>query len=221
MNFVDVNDQLANVAQIVRKCPTVTLRRAYVRALRDWCMQTQWLRTNVAGVTVADQAQYSLGTDPNLDIIGIYAMQASQVLGGRRQYWVLPPSDSGFWNANIVPGRPTRYCYVPEDQFALFPTPNDVFDLTITTILQPKDGVVNIPQAPLLKYSNDIEAGALAYLLKIPGMPWSNPGDAAGYAREFKSGISNGKAEAQRQYNTGAQRAKPRAFVVGYRNGYF
>lgn len=221
MNFVDVFDQLANVAQIVRKCPTVTLRRAYVRALRDWCMQTQWLRTNVAGVTVADQAQYTLGNDPNLDIIGIYAMQASQVLGGTRQYWTLPPGDSGFWNANVVAGQPVRYCYVPEDQFALNPTPNAVFDLTITVILQPKDGTVNVPEAPLLKYSNDIEAGALAYLLNIPGMPWSNPQAAAMYAREFKSGISNGKAEVQRQYNTGAQRAKPRAFVVGSSYGRF
>jgi hypothetical protein len=214
MNFVDVNDQLANVAQIVRKCPTVTLRRAYVRALREWCQQTQWLRTNVIGATVAEQAQYSLGNDANLDIIGIYAMQASQVRGNTRQYWTLPPTDSGFWNANVVPGQPVRYCYVPEDQFALNPTPNDVFDLTITTILQPKDGSVNIPEAPLLKYSNEIEAGALAYLLMIPGMPWSNPTIAQGYSREFRSGISNGKAEAQRQFNIGAQRAKPRRFFA-------
>lgn len=215
MNMVDVNGQLANIAQIARKCPTATLRRAYVRALREWCQQTQWLRTNVVGATAPNEAQYSLGSDPDLDIVAIFAMQGTVVpAGGNIQKWPLAASNSGGWNPNLQPERPTQYAYIPEGQFALYPVPNAVYTLGITLILQPKEQAVNVPAAPLVKYSNEIEAGALAYLLMVPGMPWSQPNLAAGYDKKFSAGISNGKAEAQRQFNTGSQRAQPRQFIV-------
>lgn len=207
----DVFDYLANVAQIVRKCPTPTLRHAYVRAMRDWCRQTQWLRTNVLGVTVADVAQYALGNDPHLDIVGIFSMSATWTpAGGNPQTWNLPPSDSGMWNRNVSTGQPNIYSYVPEAQFALYPTPNDVFNLAITVILAPKEGAVNVPMAPLQKYSTVFEAGALAYLYELPGMPWTDRQMALVKAKAFQAGIANGKADAQRNYQTGAQRATPR-----------
>ena len=214
MNLVNVNDQLANVAQILRKCPTVTLRRAYVRALRDWCSQTQWLRMNVPGASQADVKHYTLGDDPQLEIVGIFAMKGSHVIAGKTQSWPIVPTDSGDWFPDARPGRPTRYAYIPEGQFALNVTPDKTYDLLITVILQPKDDAVNIPESPLLKYSNEIEAGALAYLFDISGQPWTSPINSVKYGKQFASGISNGKAEAQRKFNTGAQRARPRRFII-------
>jgi len=221
MNLVNVNDYLANVAQIARKCPTNTLRHAYMRAFREWCQQTQWLKTNVPGSTVVGQQQYTLGNDPNLDIIGIYALQATFTpAGGAPQTWGLAPTDSNTWNPNVAPSpQPNQYQYVPEAQFAIWPTPSTVIALVATVIITPKEDAVNIPQAPLQKYSNDIEAGALAYLLMLPGQPWSNPAAAQVYKREFQSGISNGKAEVQRGYNTGPGRARPRMIVTPRNSG--
>lgn len=216
MNFVNVFDQLANVALIARKCPSTTLRRAYVMALRDWCAQTQWLRENVTGSTVVGQQQYSLGDDPYIEIIGIAAMSGTDnSTPSSPQAFILRPSDSGAWPPNAARGRPTRYTYLPEAQFALWQPPDQVYGLTVTAIVQPKAEVGQIPEAPLLKYSSYLEAGALAYLLKIPGQPWTNLGEADKYDRFYRSGISNGKAEVQRNFNTGAQRVQPRAFVVG------
>ena len=221
--MVDVNDYLANVAQVARKCPTVTLRHAYMRAFREWCQQTQWLRTNIPGVTTENIAQYSLGDDPQLDIIGIFAMSASLPTGAAAagpSIWYLPPGDSSNWNPNVQPEQPTRYCYIPEAQFALYPTPDQAYNLTITVILTPNEAAVNVPLAPLIKYSNDIEAGALEYLLALPGQPWTDKPMSMMKGKEFRAGISNGKAEAQRSYNTGAQRARPRGFGGGFNNRY-
>ena len=50
--FVNVFDQLATIAVNVRKAPSTTLRRMYVKAFRDWCAETQWLRQTVTGATV-------------------------------------------------------------------------------------------------------------------------------------------------------------------------
>lgn len=213
MNFVDVFDQLPNVAQIARKCPTPVLRRAYVTAMREWCMQTQWLRLAIPGATVADTALYSLGSDTFLEIVGVYAMSASTTTGNI-QTWPVGPSDSGGWNPQIANNTPLRYAYVPEGQIALNPTPNAVYSIVTTAIVQPKEGVTQIPAAPLVKYSTVFEAGALKYLLAMKDTPWFNPNEAVSHAREFRAGISNGKAEVQRNFNTGSQRVRPRGFIV-------
>jgi hypothetical protein len=211
VNFVSVNDQLVNIAQIVRKAPNITLRRAYVRAMREWCQQTQWLRMTVLGATMASIKDYSLGTDANLDLIGIRAMSGVQ----NGTTWGMSPTDSSQWNPNSTPAFPRQYCYVPEGNFALEPTPDQVYTLTISVIVTPKETATQVPADPLVKYSNDIESGALAYLLNIPGQPWTDEAAAARYMREFTSGIANGKAEVQRSYNTGSQRVRPRPFLTG------
>lgn len=226
MNFVDVFDYLANVAQVVRGCPTPTLQHAYMRAFREWCQQTQWLKTNIQGQLIQGTQgeptgrQYSLGSDPYLDIIGIYAMQGSTGVPGTPpgiQYWDLLPSNSAVWDPNQQPSLPVTYQYIPEGQFAVNPLPQQDYQVNVTVILTPKENAVMVPESPLIKYSNDIEAGALEYLLALPGQPWTDKAFGQIKGREFRSGISNGKAEVQRAYNTGAQRTVPRTFGGGNR----
>lgn len=211
-NFVDVFGQLQNVAQIARKCPTPVLRRAYVTAMRDWCFQTQWLRVTIPGATVANTPQYNLGSDPLIEIVAVFAMSGQLNNGTPPSQWPMGPSDPTTWNPAIGPTQPQVYAYIPEGQIALYPTPDQVYNIVTTAIVQPKEGVTDIPEAPLRKYSTTFEAGALAYLLAMKDTVWSNPAEAARQARIYGSGISNGKAEVQRSYNTGSQRATPRPF---------
>lgn len=220
MDFVNVNDQLTNIAQIARRCPGPTLRRAYTRALREWCQQTQWLRVSLPGQTAVGVPVYNMGDDLNLDIIGLRAVSLTQVIGTQPQTRGLSPSDSSLWNPNIPQGVPRRYQYVPEGKVALNPTPNAVFTFVMSMIVTPKESMAidaQVPAAPLVKYSNDIESGALAYLLAIDGQPWTNLGMAASYAKDFKAAIANGKAEVQRAYNTGSQRVRTGPFVTAGR----
>lgn len=213
MNMVSADDQLVNIAQICQKTPTITLRRAFVRAMREWCQQSLWLRESVAGATAANTRLYNLGTDPYLDIVSIAAMQGSQSPAVGIQYWPITASDPTLWDPNLPAGQPVRYAYVPEGQFAVDPLPLQAYSLLVTINVQPKEGAAMIPSSPLVKYSNEIEAGALAYLLNIPGQKWTNPQMAELYARKFQAGIANAKAEVQRGYNTGSVRARPRNFV--------
>jgi hypothetical protein len=213
MQLVDAFDQLANLAQICQKAPTISLRRAYVNAMRDWCQQSRWLRETVVGATAADVRLYSLGSDPYLDIVGVVAMQGSQSVTTGTQYWSIVQSDPTLWNPNSSSSQPMRYAYIPEGQFAVDPLPRRACDLAVTVVAQPREGAVRIPEAPIAKYGSVFEAGALAYLLNIPGQKWSSPVLAQAYAREFRSGIANAKAEVQRGFNGGSLRARTRAFV--------
>ena len=214
MEFVNVFDQLANVAQIVRRAPNITLSRAYVRAYRDFCSQTMWLRINVPGATVAGVRQYNLGSDPLLEIIGVRAVQGSWTPAQTEQSWGLSAADPTQWDPNMRPGQPTRYAYIPHGQIAVDPVPKQVYQLLVSAVVQPKtETVAQIPSECLSKYSNEIEAGALAYLLTIPGQPWYNPQLAQVYKREFQSAVANAKSDVQRNFQMGSQRVRPRGFV--------
>lgn len=213
MNFVDTRDQLVNIAQIVRRCPTITLMRAFTKAYRDWAGQTQYIRQAIPGETTPNVREYSLGSDPYQDIVGIFAMQGSILNGSTMQYFPIVPCDASYFNPNVNPQQPQRYAYVPQAQFALDPLPDVVYNLLVTAIMQPKEGAISIPETGLIKYRSGIESGALAYLHSVPGQPWSNPALAEVRRREFQSSVNNARADVQRGFNTGSVRAQPRAFV--------
>ncbi len=214
MNYVDINDQVADIAQIVRRCPTITLARALGRAYRDWAGQTHYLMVAISGSTTADTVQYDLGSDPYLDIIAVRAVRMSETVNGRTQYRNLTPSDSTTWNSNADSASPARYAYVPEGQIALDPTPDAVYGLTVTAIVQPKEGAGRVPEEGLLKWRSGIEAGALAYLHSIPGMAWTDLRAQALRQAEFKACVSNARAAVQRAFNTGTTVARPRQILV-------
>ena len=146
--FVNVFDQLAAIAQVVRKAPSTLLRRAYVKAYRDWCAETRWLRDTVPGRTVANTMVYDLGSDPYLEIISVRAASSTPLQGtGLSTPRTLPltPQDSSLWDPNAQPSRPQRYCYIPEGQIAFYPTPDQAYNMLVTVVLQPKDGVAQVP----------------------------------------------------------------------------
>lgn len=229
MNYVDVDTQLRFITQIVRRCPTQTLRHAFVQAMREWCNQTRWLRKDVVQSTLNTQS----GTEgPFLVLLGPADVDFLEVV------WIndnmkgfdpsrtnpsefpISPADRAFFNNLARPGQPIRYAYVPEGMFELSPTPDREYTLRISVALQPRDGARSVPDSPLVKYSKDIEAGALEYLFRIPGEAWSNEGKADTWGKTFRAGINNAKADAQRQFNTGAQRIRPQRFIRGGTRGY-
>ena len=212
---VNVFDQLAPVALVARRCPSTTLRRAYVKAMRDWCAETRWLRMNIPGATITGQPTYSLGSDTYTEIVAIFAMAGIDNTGSVPDQFAIYSSDSTTWNPNVQNGRPNKYAYIPEGQFALYQVPDKVYSLTVTAVIQPKDGVAQIPSEPLKKYSTGIEAGALMHLLRMPGEPWTDQKMSMHYESIWNSCISNGRAEVARNYNSGSQRVRPRAFVLG------
>jgi len=213
MNFVDTEDYIVDIAQIITRCPTITIKRALTRAYRDWACQTQYLRVAVTGETEANTRQYSLGSDTYQEIVAIIAMQGWVLGTDPLQIFPLRAVDSALWNPNMPPTQPLRYTYVPQAQFALDPIPDQAYGLTITAIVQPKENAASIPDAGLIKYRAGIEAGAKAYLHSLHGQPWSDPVKAEVCRREFQSSINNARAEVARGFNTGAVYARPKRFV--------
>lgn len=209
-----VLDVIADVAQIVRKAPNTTLIGAYVRAARKFCRETRWFRSTLEGQTAANTRLYSLGSDTHLEVLGLRAASAARQAGDRKA-WPLVVSATSGWNPNKQAGRPQAYAYVPEAQLALDPVPDAVYNLTLTLVLQPKAGVTAIPEELLVKWDQVLQDGALAYLLGIPGQPWTNPAQAELQRRRFQAGINNARADEQREFNAGSVMIRRRPFIVG------
>lgn len=213
MATVPVLDVIADVAQIARQAPNATLIGAYVRAARKFCRESRWFRATATGATEAGTRLYNLGSDPHLEILGLRAASAAVPAEGKP--WGLRIGDTSTWDPNRGQDRPQAYAYVPEGQVALDPVPDGIYTLTCTLVLQPKAGATEIPEELLVKHDQVLQAGALEYLLGLPGMPWTDPQRALLEGRRFQSGISNARADEQREFQAGASMIKRRRFVSG------
>lgn len=207
-------DIIPDIAQICRKAPNATLIRALNRSAREFCKQTRWMRLALVGTTEIGTQLYSMGSDPDLEVIGLKAVSSAARTGNTRPRALQVSTPTG-WLPGQPNDAPMRYAYVPEGQMALNPTPDKVYDLLLTIVVQPTLAANSIPGQLLTRWDRVIKAGALAYLLEVPGQPWTDPVQAVAKMREFQSGINNARADEQRDYQAGTFIARRRPFVVG------
>lgn len=201
MAQIPVVDLLSGISQRCRDAPIPTLIDAYVRAARDFCRKSRWLIAEVAGATTIGDTLYALGSDPYVEIIGLRALTFVNDQGKTDP---VRDSVSSSWDTDDEPGPPEFYQYVPEGQFALHPAPDAIYDLTITLILQPKRGVNSIDTTLPVKWERTLEKGALAFLLNLRDVTWSDPREAAELKRQFNVDCASALLNAARGYNPGA-----------------
>jgi len=226
MEFVDTFTQLRELAQIVRKCPTTTLKRAMIRSLRDFCADSHWLRTKVIMDTSTtasglDGVYPIVVSDPQVDeFTDVIAIRGDIIGLDNSRGGLIPiefkirPADPLTWRETDPARQPRWYAYRPEGTFDLHPTPDITYDLVLNAvILSPKEDAQRIPRDVMKRFNTVIQAGALAYLYTIPQQPWTNLPEAARQDRYYKSGILDAKIDAQRAFNTGSQRVRPVRFT--------
>lgn len=209
---MDIASALQTVAQIARRCPTTTLKKAYLDAVRDFCGQSRWLREDVAVPTVANTGGYALQpADADLEVIGVRRVKGATSAGTEFR---LNPLDKELWPLNARADRPRVHAYDPEGSLSFFPTPDAVYTMTVTLQLQPKKTATTVPDALERKWGRDLVDGALGYLLDIPDQPWTSHGQALARRTAFQSAINNAKADEQRGYNQGSVMVRQRAFIT-------
>lgn len=201
MAQVPVINYLAEVLQVCRECPTTTATAAYISAVRRFCQKSRWLEVTIPGATIAGSKLYALGSDVNNEIIGIKSITIAETSSDTHP---LTENYSGNWDANAAQDVPEFYQYVPEAQFALYPTPNAIFPLTVTVAVQPKNGSNSIEDALLVSWDECFQAGALSYLLALPRTPWTDKNEANAQDAIFRGMCNQAAMSAMRGYNAGA-----------------
>lgn len=201
MPQVAITGLLAPIAELVRQAPTNTLVRAYVAAAREFCQETRWHRKEILGPTVVDQKRYNLGSDTFEEVFGIAAMSLNT---GEASWKPVTEGNVGNQDPNAGSDLPTLYEYVPHGQFSLYPTPNGVYDVKVTAVIQPKTGVTTIDSVLLTNWDETIRHGALYRLLRIKGQPWTDPAESGVQNGLFMKGVYKAQADVAAGFNAGA-----------------
>jgi hypothetical protein len=207
--MVAVVELLPNIGQIIRRVPTQMLINAYVRAARDFCRQTRWLREDRTVVTTINEDDYTLADSATAEVVGIRRIWA---VASDDSEWEIRPKDSTLWTNPTDTGQPMHYAYVPEGAFKLHVIPDAAYTLTVTAAMQPLLASTTLSDALATKWDHVLEEGALEYLFGVPGQKWSNPVESLKRGRAFRAGINNAKADEQRGFNQGSMRTRARAF---------
>jgi len=195
-----VIDLLPDVAQICRQAPTPTLIAAYVRAARQFCLESRWLQVGIDGVTTASTKAYNLGSDTYAEIFGVkgitlYEDADSPVF--------LTEDGAGGWDPAEDAAVPQAFAYLPEAQVALHPTPDAAYDMTIAALIAPKRGATSIDSRLITRWEYALQDGALAYLFGLPDVPWTNPQLGELHAGKFRAAIGQAAEIAALGFNTG------------------
>ncbi len=201
MAQTNVADLVGPIAQACRGCPLPTIIDAYVDAARLFCSRSYWLRDTVVGATVANTVAYALGGDANNEVIGIVGVSLARATGNIDP---LTEKESSFWDPDDEPGVPEFYQYVPTGQIALHVTPDAVYPLTVSVVIQPILQSTSIDSRLVPTMRTVLEGWALAQILKIGGFPWSNPGKADQLERTFYAETVAASMQAQRGFNPAA-----------------
>ena len=196
-----VIDIVADVAQICRQAPTPTLIAAYVRAARRLCLGSRWLVASIDGVTGAGDKNYSLGSDTYAEIFGLAGITLYR---SADDPVVLIESDSALWNPADDNGVPELYQYLPEAQVTLHKTPGAIYDITFGAVITPKRGATSIDARLCTKWEYALQDGALAYLLSLPNVAWTDAQEAKMREARFLGHIQSAANAASIGFNPGA-----------------
>jgi len=207
-----VSTLIGPIKQKLRKCPEATIRQAYVRAARTLLGRSRWYLSPLTAPLVAGTAQYSLGTDPQLEILDVPIGSLTQP----NNAGVIPiiPTPAWNFNPNADQGTPQYFAYVPEGSVSFYPVPDQAYTVTLSLVLQCRESATEVDDYLLIKWRRAFENGALTDLYLIPGEPWFSAELAMSHKREFERDINNAQIDRERGYVWGSQRAQARRFVV-------
>lgn len=100
------------------------------------------------------------------------------------------------WKQQVA--TPKYFTQVDTEQIILAPVPEvtSAQGLTMTLALQPSQSSTNFPRWIYSQYSYALADGAMAYLMLMPGKPWTDIKNGADRRSSFDAAIANARASA-------------------------
>lgn len=174
-------DYHALVMPWVIGCPIPTVDAALVRAARKFCEGTRaWTEKTEATATGAtDLFDFDMPTSS--EIVRVVAAKVGELDYDDKVFDRLPST----WPEEEAPAG---IYMAPEGQFVVSPMPIPGTNLILEVAFKPKLSAQSAGDVLFDSYGEDIAAGALSELLKMP-QPWANPALAVDYGRTFTAAI--------------------------------
>lgn len=175
------------------------VRQALVRTAIEFCQMTQCWREPQEPIPLVDgRADYDLDSPTDAQVFLLRQAWVGQrplrPLNLQRMQLELP-SDASLGSPN-----PTHFLSsVDRQSLTLYPTPMNRVDATplrVEVCHVPKATATNLPDILGERYLMAVGAGTKAYLMSMPGQPWSQPALSDFYRAQFDAGVVAAKIEA-------------------------
>lgn len=180
-------------------CPEPTLKQAILLATRAFCKRTHvWRETSDAETVDADAFPYKLSS-PAQELVKVLDVWVN---GAKIDpYTKQVAADSGQqWRDDS--GTPLGYLLDSTDALLLVPSPTGVVSLEIDAAYMPSLAATSVQDVLYRQHAETIAAGALAYLVSMPNVPWARPDAVASYEVAFGSATSSTRAAVNKSETT-------------------
>lgn len=179
-------DLLQYVLPEVAGCSSLLAEMEIRAAVIDLCRRAKiWTHEDDPTVTMALARTYDLNAPNGAAIIEIKSMWC----GG----FPVDPTDDD--DDASVTGMPETYRQISPEVFALWPTPNGEYEITMELTLAPARASTSFPAWIAERYHNAIVAGAKSRLMLMAGNPWANVQTALFYRSMFETEVATAHSD--------------------------
>ena len=188
MTNVAYTQWLDHVQPHVPDCPSPMIILAVRQACIEFCRSSRYLRVSLDPFnTVVGDDEYELAPPADTVVSAILNVRCgSRLIDAAMQEDL--DAEANYWRD--LEGPPTRYLQPDEASIILNPVPQEVVAVRILAALRPSQASGGVDEAIFERFLDPVASGALARLMAMPGVAWSNPQLAAYHADVFSSGVS-------------------------------
>lgn len=177
-------------------CPVFTIERTIREAATEFFERSMtWIVQQDAATLPKGVETYDLDlpTNTRLVVVGSVKYGSKELTGMHRDDMDRTPTD---WTK--VTGSPMVYLYNDEASIRLYPIPDatSTDQMNVRFAVTPTRDATEMPDILGERYYEAILYGARFRLAKMPGNPWTNPGNATMNQQLFEQKIRTAKADA-------------------------
>jgi hypothetical protein len=210
MTTVAYTQFLPDVAPLVLQCPNPTILNAIRNTAIEFCTKTNvWQETQDAEVVSAASLPLDLTGPTGAMIVLVLACKVNGLLVDAATIDYL---DSLYPNWEVATGTPKHYFQPNTAQLGLFPLPTGAVSVKLRAAYAPTRASTGIDSAIYENNLTTIAAGALASLLMIPEVPWSNPKLALYFSAIYSSDTTEALASTQKSFTRARNRVRSNPF---------
>jgi hypothetical protein len=108
---------------------------------------------------------------------------------------------------------PTAFCQPNPSQMFLYPRLDVPVSMVVRAAFAPSRTATNVDSLVYNEYLEEIAAGAMGKLMKMPGQPWSNPETGVYYSDMFEKAITDAASRVNKSFSRSDVAVAMRAFA--------
>lgn len=188
MTSVAYTQWLDHVQPHVPDCPSPMILQAVRQSCIEFCRSSKYLRVNLTPFnTIVGDDEYEIPIPTDTVVSAVLNVRCGdRLLGAARQEEL--DSEASYWRS--IEGQPSRYIMPSEETIILNPVPQEIVPVRILAAVRPSQTSGGVDEAIFERFLDATASGAIARLMAMPGVAWSNPQLAAYHADVFNSGVS-------------------------------